>query len=75
MLVAKSSNIVCLVHMFVEHKFCYQVGDDEILSLQERLAAYNFAASSDQSTGKHFNTAIILNPPIKSLMLIDVSTC
>ncbi|QCD95617.1 DNA topoisomerase II [Vigna unguiculata] len=27
------------------------VGDDEILSLQERLAAYNFAASSDQSTG------------------------
>ncbi|TKY49610.1 DNA topoisomerase 2 [Spatholobus suberectus] len=27
------------------------VADDEILSLQERLAAYNFGASSDQSAG------------------------
>ena len=43
---------------------CYQVAEDEIVSLQERLAAYNFGASSDISAGKYFWTTVVLNLPI-----------
>lgn len=43
---------------------CYQVAEDEIVSLQERLAAYNFGASSDISEGKYFWTTVVLNLPI-----------
>ena len=42
-----------VVHLHFSQTF-YQVDDDEILSLQERLAAYNFGVSSDQSAGKCF---------------------
>lgn len=37
----------------------HQETDDDILSLQERLAAYNFESSGEKSAGKYFYAEIV----------------